>query len=243
MHFVSSSDVDYFLEELKKLSTETDNERLLQSFVQCHLPQFMDILHDYKALKDLEHVRRLDEMKNDKARTIVEGFSEDTIEEAFRDALNKVAVYFSAKHDVSTTVLGLVHLPKGGHRAVLEVHISSMSMHDEAHPSSPDVQRKRAVDQEYEDDQERRRHHAEKLIFDHFLEISNAPVYVPDYFKVMVSDAEILNLMIEKEFFGATHELPKNILSTLQPVPNKKDVMPEMIVKFDKKDQPHPEIK
>lgn len=239
VHFTSSSDVDFFLEQLKKLRDEAQNERLLEGFVKNHLPQFMDILHDYKALRDLEQVRRLDEMKKDAARTIVEGFSEDTIEEAFRNALDKVASYFSSKHEVSTTVLGLVHLPKGGHRAVLEVHISTMSMREEEHVASPDVQKKRMAELEYTEDLNKRRKRAEKLIFDHFLEIANIQVYVPDHFKVRVNDAEIMNMMIEKEFFGAAHKLPKEAWMFQKKFDDPNLPIPEMIVRLDKKHKLH----
>jgi hypothetical protein len=140
-------------------------------------------------------------------RVIIEGVSDESAEAAFAAALNKAAHYFSEYHDVAVTVLGLVALPRGGHRATLELHITPMTIRDVAHREAPDLELKHL----YEADERtrKRRHEAQAahMVHDHFLSTTGAtPQFVPDFFMVDLKDADLLNFMIEKDFFKATHE-------------------------------------
>lgn len=237
VHLTSTSDTEFFIRQLKDLR-DKDDSKAMQDFMHVHINQLIDLLGQMKELQETKRVHELDALIRDSGRTIVEGFSEESMELAFADALNKVSEYFSAEHEISTTVLGLVHLPKGGHRAVLEIHISPMSMRETVHPQSPEVQQKRNKDKEYDERKAKEEMQKTKLIFDHFLETANMTLHVPDYFKVKVSEAEILNYMIEKEFFEASHELPKEPWMFHKNFADPNLPVPEMMVRFNKKRKP-----
>ena len=140
-------------------------------------------------------------------RVLIEGVSDESAAAAFAAALNKAAHYFSEYHDVAVTVLGLVALPRGGHRATLELHVTPMTLRESAHREAPDLELKHL----YEADERarKRRHEAQAahMVHDHFLLTTGAtPQCVPDYFMVDLKDADLLNFMIEKDFFKAAHE-------------------------------------
>jgi hypothetical protein len=127
MHLSYRAELDAFIDILKSIKEGPGSEVLLQQFSAHHLSELIDLLIHLRSVKDREELRRLDDIKKSDGRTVVEGFSDIDIKEAFKNALDKVAQFFSEIHDVSVTVLGLVHLPKGGYRATLEVHLTPVT--------------------------------------------------------------------------------------------------------------------
>lgn len=151
-----------------------------------------------------------DERAHSPHRIIVEGFSTESINDAFSDALRKTACYHSQAHDVSITVLGIKELKAGGYRAMLEVHITPMSFSDIEVPDNEYEERKKNKDREYLKRKLDHDEYLKHLVHDHFLDESGITPDVPDYIMIRVDDASLLNMMIEKEFFKAGHELNKN---------------------------------
>ncbi len=161
-------------------------------------------LRDYRRREAQERMRRAAMGTH---RIIVEAVSDESAEAAFAAALNKAAHYFSEHHDVGMTVLGIIALPDGGHRATLELHVTPMTIRETAHREAADLELKHMYEA---DDRLRRRRHeaqAKHMVHDHFLSTTGmTPEYVPDSFMIDLKDADILNFMIEKDFFNASHE-------------------------------------
>jgi hypothetical protein len=137
-------------------------------------------------------------------RVIVEGHSTKSMDDAFADAMHKASHYFSEYHDVSFTVLGLLDLPKGGHRATIEIHITPIVLKDTRKREGQDVELKHL---QQRDQRQRKKHeeeHLKNLVYDHFVTTTGDPAHsVPDYFLINIKDADLLNYMIEKSFFKA----------------------------------------
>lgn len=164
----------------------------------------LEELRDYRRRAAQEKLRRAAMGTH---RIIVEAVAEDSAEAAFAAALNKAAHYFSEHHDVGMTVLGIIALPEGGHKATLELHVTPMTIRETAHRESADLELKHLYEA---DERTRKRRHeaqAKHMVHDHFLSTSGiSPECVPDYFMVDLKDADLLNFMIEKDFFKASHE-------------------------------------
>ena len=140
-------------------------------------------------------------------RVVVEGFSAESVNGAFQDAMNKVMHYFSEQNDVSITVLELLELPKKGYKAVLEVHITPFT---ETHKATPVGQDEEILKINEADYQKRKKHaegHLDELVLEHFIvSTGTVPAHIPDYVLINIHDADLLNMMIEKDFFKASHE-------------------------------------
>lgn len=164
-------------------------------------------------------------------RVIIEGFSDVSSSAALSDALDKASHYFSEQHDVSVTLQQLVELPKGGHRATVELHMTPLTEKDKAHPAGQDVEMKRLHERDYV---QRRKHdaeHVKHLVFDHFAGIAGGPpVEIPDYFLINITDAQIMNYMIEKQFFKAGRPDPAA-------TPTASPVKQQFVVRVKRSDQ------
>ena len=161
------------------------------------------------CLEELSEWRRHDEDERAHGphRIIIKGYSTESIHHAFADALQKTSCYHSQLHDVSITVLGIKELKKGGYRATLEVHITPMTMTDIEHPDNELEERQKNFKNEYEKRKKDHEEHLKHLMHDHFLDESGITPDIPDHIMMRVDDATLLNMMIEKEFFKAGHEL------------------------------------
>jgi hypothetical protein len=138
-------------------------------------------------------------------RVLVEGFSDESAEAALSAALDKASRYFSELHDVTVTLRQLIELPKGGHRATLEIHVVPMAFKGHPHIQGQDVELKRIHDHEYRNIKKIEADHIKHLVFDHFAAITGkTPSGIPQYYLINVSDSYLMNYMIEKQFFKAS---------------------------------------
>lgn len=152
-------------------------------------------------------------------RTVLEGYSDHSAAEALSRALEKAACLFSEYHDISVTLQGLNALPHGGHRAVVEVHISPLTLRHRPHVQGPDVELKRIHDHEYDLNRHYEEEHIKHLVFDHIVSTTGGrQLDVPNYFLININDAYLLNHLIEKEFFKAGHNKPL-LAEDLSPAP------------------------
>lgn len=232
------SEINMFIDLLKDIKNGQDSEMALRSFSHYHLGQLIDLMVELRAREELDEIRKLDEIKNDSGRTIVEGFSEIDMKDAFSNAIDKVTEFFAENHDIGVTVLGLVHLPMGGYRAVLEVHITTIKTRMSEHIKSHDLELKHGKNKLYYEKKLKEEHQQEKLIMDHFLQQSGATPHVPDYFMVRANDAEIMNKMIEKEFFRMSGNSPKHAWKFKSNFAAPNLPKPEILVRFNKKPTP-----
>jgi len=141
-------------------------------------------------------------------RVVIEGFSDEGAEQALSSALDKAKQYFSEDRDISITLHQLIELPQGGHRATLELHLTPISLKLKPHLKAADIENKRNLQQGFD---ALRKHEAElipHLVYDHFARSVGgfSSAAVPPYFLIHVTDANLMNFMIEREFFNAGHE-------------------------------------
>lgn len=139
-------------------------------------------------------------------RVLIEGYSDESSEKALSSALEKASRYFSEQHDVSITLQQLTKLPKGGHRATLEIHVTPLTLKDTAHIQGSDVELKRIRARDFVLKRRLEREHMRHLVYDHFAAITGGEQrYIPDYFLINVTDASLMNMMVENDFFAAGH--------------------------------------
>lgn len=139
-------------------------------------------------------------------RVLIEGYSDESSEKALSSALEKASRYFSEQHDVSITLQQLTKLPKGGHRATLEIHVTPLTLKDTAHIQGNDVELKRIRARDFVLKRRLEREHMRHLVYDHFAAITGGEQrYIPDYFLINVTDASLMNMMVENDFFAAGH--------------------------------------
>lgn len=206
-------DIDVLLEKLEDIRLETDNTALLTAFADEYAYPVCVLLEELK--KRRAAARRQgggDGGRLGTHRIILEGYSEDSMQEAFSNALEKAYCYFSALHDVSVTVLELTHIRSGGHRATIELHITPMTFNQRNKQASADVEQKHRKEKS---DKSFREMHAERvkhLLHDHFMQMQEPSGALPDYLLVNVNDAELLNFMTEHDFFHAAHNMPEEHL-------------------------------
>lgn len=182
-------------------------EGLLRAFVQDNSAQ---IIHYLQELKDwLEKQAATGQGgTHDFQRTIVEGFSENSLAEALSEALDKAAKFFNDQEDVAIILEQLIELPHGGYRATLEVRVVPLNMKHKLHVQGADVQYKRIHDHDYHAQRKFEEGHIRHLVFDHFAANNcGSMVPIPEYFLINVNDAYLLNHAIEKAFLKAGHTL------------------------------------
>ena len=167
--------------------------------------------------------KKAEERKSAGGRVIVEGFDSQSMEGAFSNALNKATGFFDAHHDIAVTVIGLVTMPKGGYHATLEVDITPMTyrLQSKMHSFEEEAALDRSLS--YQKTRKQEEEHIKHLVHEHFLTTTGATPHVPDYFLINFKDADLLNHMIEKQFFHAGHkieygpEAPQATVKVLKP--------------------------
>ena len=166
----------------------------------------LEELRRLRAQAERERIRRQAVGSHD---VIIEGFSDESADAAFSEALSKVTYYFSEYHDVATTLLGLEVLPLGGHKATLQLRITPMTIREKEDREGPEAELHHMHDAHELARKQKHEGHAEDMMHEHFLLHSGiTPQSVPDYFMINLKDSDLLNQMIEKEFFKATHKAP-----------------------------------
>lgn len=195
------NDIDQIITELEHLNTEPEDADRACRFAGIHAPVTITLLEELKSWRS--NARK---EQQDSRRLIIEGFLDESAHEAFSDALHKASCYFSEAHDTHISMLELTALPRGGHRAMVEVFITPLSHGKMMHPEGQDVELKHIHDHAYRHQKTREETHLKEIIHDHFLELSGGAPNIPDYFLINITDAELLNMMIEKEFFNAGHK-------------------------------------
>ena len=208
--------------DIQDIILETEHAEVLASDVTLASEEKSIALSDFICRNASDIITLLNELKSWRAqsgdqdsgghvfdkqsRIIVEGFSDESAAAALSDALNKSTRYFSEKSDVSFTLRQLNEIKSGGHRAVLELHITPMNLTPSAQVKSLDVENKKFRDLEFrralKSEEAERRH----LVFDHYVgKVGSSADRIPDYFLINLGDAYLMNYMIEKEFFKAGH--------------------------------------
>lgn len=196
-------DVDILIRELEAMSIHPADDDRNRRFADTHAAQTAVLLEELKQWRESAARRQ-----ESGGRVIVEGFDEKDMNRAFSVALAKTAGFFSEQHDIAITVLGLYSLPHGGHRVVLEIDITPLCRHLNEHMAAPDIESKRGHERAFAAFRKHEDTHLKELVYDHFLETMGTVPQIPDYFLINFKDADLLNHMIEKQFFKAGHDLP-----------------------------------
>ncbi len=141
---------------------------------------------------------------------LAEGTSETSAEEALANALSNAAHFFSQHHDVVLTLSRLGPRPGGGFIAVVEIHITLMKHTPTLHVEPPDVQALRLHDEAFRKSRKDELEQAAHMVFDHFRHLkTGSPTAMPASFMVNITDANLLNKMIERQFFKSTHPVQR----------------------------------
>ncbi len=208
-----NSDIESVISELNDVKDNVDHAELLRNFIASQSDKIISFLNELKESRNKATSDAIALIREKSHRVVVEGFSENNVNDAFSDALDKVTPYFSEHHDVSITVLGMNALPKGGYRATLEVHVSPMKMKLSDDIESPEEELKRIKDSNSLAAQSKETLHMQNLVHNHFLMHSGYLSYIPDNFLIHVHDANALNMMIEQQFSNVA-----NVNATDDPV-------------------------
>jgi hypothetical protein len=201
-----NKDIDFLISELNRIKSNINDQKQLKTFVSKYADDIIDLLYELKEKRGVVSTGHASLIKKNIHRTLVEGYSEDNIHEAFSKALGKVSAYFSEEHDVSVTVVGLVDLPKGGHRATLEVQLTpiKLSLTRSAKESDSSLQR-RLDDEENSLLKQHESYYLQHLVLEHFVHTSGLSPSIPDHLLIHIHEADILKKMIGKGFFHAAH--------------------------------------
>lgn len=202
----NDEDIDELLECLNTVRAQSDNAAVLKNFTENDAYGAIVLLGE---LKKRRHASRLhggtDGGSIGSHRIILEGFSEDDMQESFSNALEKAYGYFSENHDVSITVLDMAKLPKIGFRSTIEIHITPMTSGHVRKIEGADLELKHNKSRTEKPYRAERQEFLGHLMHDHFI-MTSQETYVPDYLMVSVNDAQMLNFMAEHDFFKAAHE-------------------------------------
>lgn len=237
MNYARHQDINILVKEIARLKTRVDDKSVTSElwgdearmFMRHYADEIIFLLDELRNCRDSQSDGRSHKSTH---RAVIEGFSDKSSAAALSEALEKAAFYFSEQHDISITLQKLMELPQGGHRAVIEVHITPMTFRHHLHLQAPDVELKLIHDHDYSNEKKISDEHIKHLIFDHFATTSGGrQAEIPDYFLININDALLMNHLIEKEFFKAGHlhniedpeqDLkPKQILVRVQkPLPN-----------------------
>ena len=127
-------------------------------------------------------------------------------------ALDKTAPYFTEEHDVSITLKQLVELPEGGHRATIEVHVTPFTLRPKPHVQPMELEIKHQNQARFDEFRVQESEHVKHLVFDHFARSNGAlsAGLLPEFFMIHVNEDNLMNYMLEKEFFKAGHHNIKN---------------------------------
>ncbi len=195
-----NNDIESLISELNHVRDNVDNAELVSGFVSNQSDNIISFLNELKEKRGKVSSDALALIRERSHRVVVEGYSENNVNDAFSEALEKVTPYFSEHHDVSITVLGMSSLPKGGYRATLEVHVSPLKSKLSDDMESPEEELKRIKETTASDVQSREALYMQDLVHNHFLTHSGYLSYIPDNFLIHVHDANTLNMMIEQQF-------------------------------------------
>ncbi len=214
-----SGDIDPLLHCLEAMAKDPSDDEANRRFADCHAGEVAALLEELKAWRENAETRQ-----SGGGRVIVEGYDEESMKAAFADALNKASAFFDEHHDISLTVLSLDKLLEGGRRVTMQVDITPLTWRDKSKPDdlreSVLDHRNRVFKQKKNDER-----HMLDMVHEHFLEMTGTAPHVPDYFLINFKEADLLNHMIEREFFKAGHKRSDG------PVP------PQAIVRVIKPDQ------
>lgn len=195
-----------------------DWKKELSLFAAHYGPFVINLLDELRSLREKSGTDGLGFRHG--FRTVLEGYSDISAADAMSQALVKASGLFSEHHDISVTLQGLISLPEGGHRAVVEVHISPLTLRHHPHVQGPDVELKRIHDHEYDQNKKYEEEHLQHLVFDHVVSTTGGcPPEVPNYFLININDAYLLNHLIEKEFVRASHSSVSASFDDPAPVP------------------------
>ncbi len=212
-----NQDIDIILNELERADIAASDETLERNVRE-------DVLRGFVVRTANPLAALLNELKNLRGQTggdntlhtgarriLVEGYSEKSVEEAFANALEKAGHYFSEEHDVSITLQQLLELPNGGHRATMEIHLTPFALKLKPHVKTNDIELKRFHQKDFDDLRKREYEMKRHLVYDHFAGINGALAAsrIPEYMMIEVNDANLMNYMLEKEFFKAGHNHPE----------------------------------
>ena len=195
------ADIDQIIAELEQMGSEPANDKANRHFADIHASQTAELLKELKLWRE-----QAEEKRSLGGRVIVEGFDHEDMKAAFAQALNKASSFFDAHHDIAISVLGMHKLPKGGFHVMLEVDITPMTHRFNEHPDGLDEELIKEHERSFANMKKAEEAHLKELIHDHFLVTTGSAPHVPDHFLINFKDAELLNHMIEKEFFMAGHK-------------------------------------
>lgn len=240
MNYTKYQDINDLIGEIERLKAKMGDAAItpeswedeIKNFISHYSDQIIYLLNELRNCRDTESGGLSHKNTH---RAILEGFSDTSPAAALSDALEKAAFYFSEQHDISITLQKLTELPQGGHRAIIEVHVTPMTFRHHLHLQAPDVELKLIHDHDYTLEKTASEEHIKHLIFDHFATTTGGrQAEIPDYFLININDALLLNHLIEKEFFKAGH------LNTCEdPEPDTKPR--QVLVRVQKPfPQPHP---
>jgi flavin-binding protein dodecin len=201
-----NEDIELLLAELDEIRLDTGNIDVLTTFADQYAYPIMVLLEELKKRRYAAKKQGVEDGgRLGSHRIILEGYSENSMEEAFSNALEKAYDYFSALYDVNVTVLELTHIRSGGHRATIELNITLMTMKSRNKKVGADVERKRSKDKHDKNYKKIREVRVEHLLHDHFVTQLQEP-NIPDYLLVNVQNAQLLNFMAEHDFFHAAQK-------------------------------------
>jgi hypothetical protein len=211
MSILRYTDIDHIRDALAQLaaSRQADADFLpaAQSFTDRDAGKLTVLLEELAFLRQ-QAGSGGDGQHPDLARTHrfrAEGRSATSAEKALARALSSAAHFFSDHHDVVLTLAEMTRLPDGIYRAVVEVHITIFEKSTDARKDDIRIEDQHQVDHARNDDRKRDAKRTTQMIFDHFMHVkSAAPGNLPASFLVNITDAGLLNKMIEKQFFKSS---------------------------------------
>lgn len=236
------ADIEVILEEIERADVAAHDpsmepavrEDILRGFVDRTTTPLIELLGELRQWRDRAAAQGTLLPKNS-YRVFIEGHSEQSLDLAMADAFEKSRRYFTETNDVSLTLIQLQELPKGGYRATIEVHITPMKLQPHPHVAHLDVESERFHDKDFHAQVRAEAGTKQKLVYDHFAKISGAVPsgFIPDHFMIQVNDANLMNFMIEREFFKVGHKVgspsaqpdfapdiaPKQFMVRVKPVP------------------------
>lgn len=159
-------------------------------------------------------------------RHIVEGWSQDSYEDAIFSALRKASDFLGATHDVHIFIRELSHNEEQGYHAVLELSKEPMSVRlnldmedDPAHRGRIDLDRRFRILRRREHD------HMGHIVAAHFEKIGKPPPPspVPDFILAGMTDVSVENDEVEAAFDHACHPRPDHTEPVPAPRPRRDD--------------------
>lgn len=243
MNYIRHQDISILISEIERLKNKTGDDAVTPEIWEDEIKNFIGHYADplIYLLDELRHYRDAgagDVNLKSTHRAILEGFSDESPAAALSEALDKAAFYFSEQHDISITLQKLTQLPQGGHRAIVEVHITPVTFRHHLHVEAPDVELKLIHDHDYDSRKKMAEEHIKHLVFDHFATTNGGrQAQIPDYFLININDAYLMNHLIEKEFFNAGHH---NNIKDPEPEPTPPRKVRQILVRVQKP-FPHPE--